>query len=112
MPSSILIHESLGYEPGNYSVQAITLSEWGSKVVINCTYRHPPAVLGLHIIFEDCRSIEWFVQKDTVDIAHFQEAPLMTHDLGLGFYERTARFATTLAEVLISYRKLKIEIVS
>ncbi|MBC7870637.1 MAG: hypothetical protein H7Y09_07335, partial [Chitinophagaceae bacterium] len=37
------------------------------------------------------------------------EAQLLTHDLGEGNYQRTARFATVVAEIIISYQETEIE---
>lgn len=109
MPERALIPPRLGLPPGNLAVRAILLEDWGSRVVADCIYRFPPEEKRFRLIFHDCRSIEWIVQKTTASIVGFEEAQLIMHDLGEDSYRRTARLATTLAEVIIAYDKLKIE---
>ena len=109
MTERALITPRLGLPPGNLAVRAITLESWGSQIVADCVYRFPPEVKLFRLVFHNCRSIEWIVQKTTVNMLGFEEAQLITHDLGKENYERTARLATTLAEVIIAYEKLKIE---
>lgn len=109
MPERALIPPRLGLPPGNLAVRAIQLEAWGSQIVVDCIYRFPPEEKLFRLIFHDCRSIEWIVQKTTVNMTGLEEAQLIAHDLGKENYERTARLATTLAEVLIAYDKLKIE---
>ena len=38
-----------------------------------------------------------------------ETAQVLTHDIGEGNYQRTARFATVLAEVVISYDSVVVE---
>lgn len=101
-----LIHDQLGSTPGNYTVETIEVTDWGSRVIVDCTYRHSKTDL-LQLIFDGVLSIEWYVQANAQK-AGSTPAQLMTHDLGEGNYKRTARLATTLAEVIIAYDKLKI----
>jgi len=50
------------------------------------------------------------VQRNTHEIEYGAEAQLLTHDLGESHYERTARFASTMVELIFSYRMIKIEL--
>ena len=104
--SRVLIHDRLGLSPANYTLLNIDTQDWGSRIVVTCRYSYPPQTVLLTLIFDDVRSTTWYVQGRNADMR--DEAQLLTHDLGLGNYERTARFASTLAEVIISYDKLKI----
>ena len=104
-----LLHESLGLSPGNWSIEDVTIEAWGSQVLIDCVHRFPPDEKPFRLVFEDVRSIQWFVQKRGDELQKLTSAQLMSHDLGVGNYERTARFATPLAEIIISYERLKIE---
>lgn len=109
MQQPIYIHQRLGLSPGNIIITGITPQEWGSQLVVTCVYRYPPDEKPFTLIFHDCRSMDWYIQKSEAQMQHHQSAQLLTHDLGLPDYDRTARLATTLFEVVIAYRKLKIE---
>lgn len=104
-----LIHKVLGLDPGHIAVTAIQVNAWGSEVVFDCIYEYPPRKLAFRLIFSDCRSIEWFVQRDGNRARDTAISQLITHDLGAGRHERTARMATVMAEVIISYGNLKVE---
>lgn len=104
-----LIHQALGKPPGNYTVTRITPDAWGTRVIIELLYRYPPEEKPLRLIFEDCRSQDWYMQKSSAEAQTADSAQLMTHDLGLPDYARTARFATTMLEIILSYRVLRIE---
>jgi hypothetical protein len=106
---SKLLHERLGIQPGNWSVEKITLEQWGSTVILDCIHRYPPDEKPFRLVFEDCRSIQWYVQRRGAEMSIFTNTQMMSHDLGMGNYERTARFATTLVELIIAYDRLKIE---
>jgi hypothetical protein len=104
-----LLYQRLGVPPGNFAINQIEVENWGSIVVVHGVYRYPPQEVHFRLTFLECRNIEWFVQRSTAASAQFSEAQLLTHDLGLAEYERTARLATSAAEVIIAYGKLKIE---
>lgn len=109
MPERVLITTRLGLPPGNLAIREIQVESWGSRLIVDCVYRFPPDEKPFRLIFNDCRSIEWIVQKSTAGMVGFAEAQLISHDLGKENYERTARLASTLAEIIIAYAKLKIE---
>lgn len=102
------IHDVLGISPGHYIVESIEVSDWGKRVRVQCRYNYPPQVLQLTLRFDECRYLEWHVQPAQPNSATLP-VQLLTHDLGLPRYERTARLATTAAELILSYRSLKIE---
>jgi len=104
-----LIHTSLGLDPGHIVIEDIAVMEWGSEVIFDCTYEYPPEKKSFRLIFGDCRSIEWFVQHNGDRARATEKSQLITHDLGEGNHQRTARIASTIAEVIISYGRLKIE---
>lgn len=103
-----LLHQRLGLEPGNLVIEDITLHQWGQQIIIRCVYRHPPQEKHMTLIFEGCTTIHWHTPSQTRP-ADGRPAQLMTHDLGASNHRRTARFLTTRAEVILSYRTLKIE---
>lgn len=103
------IYDKLDLRHGNLAVTAIDLDKWGSVITIHCLYRYPPEEKIFRLIFHNCRGIEWLVQKRAEEMDLEQSAQLMTHDLGQPGYERTARFATTLVELLVSYETMAIE---
>ena len=107
MPRNLL-HKRLGLMPGNYVIESVNVEGWGSRVEVMCLYQYPPDEKYLTLIFENCRSLEWYVQRTATEITQMENAQLLTHDLGEGDYNRTARFATTIIELIISYGKLKI----
>ncbi len=109
MPKT-LIHQRLGWQPGNIMVQALRLEQWGSRLVVVALYRHPPLEKRFELIFTDCRGIQWYVQKSLTEMRRYSDTPLLTHDLGEENHQRTARLATTLAEVILSYGTLTIEV--
>lgn len=104
-----LIHTILGVNPGHFVVNSLTVDTWGSQISFDCTYRYPPDEKSFTLIFEECRSLEWYIQRDGDEIRKLKNAQLLAHDLGEGDHQRTARIATTLVEVIISYGRLKIE---
>ena len=106
MVSRVLIHERLNLSPANYTLLAIDTKDWGSRVIVTCRYSHPSKTEVLTLIFDDVRSMNWYIQRRN---AHMEdEAQLLSHDLGAGNYEQSARFASTYAEVIMTYDKLKI----
>ena len=102
-----LIYSLLNLQVGNLTVTDVRLSHWGSEIAVSCIYQYPPEEKTFRLIFKDCRGIEWNVIKG--DIAEGEQAQLMTHDLGEGRHQRTARIATTLIELIISYGELVVE---
>lgn len=104
-----LIHQILGLNPGHYTVNSVEIETWGSQITFDCIYRYPPDEKLFRLIFEECRSLEWYIQRDGDEIRKLKNAQLLAHDLGEGNHQRTARIATTLVEVIISYGRLKIE---
>jgi len=79
---------------------------WGSEIVVSCIYSYPPEEKPFRLIFKDCRGIEWTVIKG--NISDGEQAQLLTHDLGEGNHQRTARIATVLIELIVSYGELVI----
>lgn len=104
------IYDIVDLSPGNLALTDIIMEKWGSIIHVNVTYRYPPKTVYLCLSFYDVRGIEWNVQRSSVEIEMDSEAQLMTHDLGESRYEHTARFASTLVELIFSYRSLKVEI--
>lgn len=102
-----LIYNLLGLPIGNLTVTEIHSARWGSEITFSCIYRYPPEEKTFRLIFKDCRGVEWNVVKG--DIAEEEQAQMLTHDLGEGNHRRTARIATTLIEIIISYGELTVE---
>jgi hypothetical protein len=96
--------------PGNLALTNIIMEKWGSILHVNIIYRYPPQEKPIRLSFFDVRGIEWNVQRSTHEIEEGIEAQLMTHDLGEFHYGRTARFASTMVELIFSYRMMKIEV--
>ena len=96
--------------PGNLALTDIIMEKWGSILHVNIIYRYPPQEKPIRLSFFDVRGIEWNVQRSTHEIEEGIEAQLMTHDLGASHYGRTARFASTMVELIFSYRMMKIEV--
>ena len=106
--TNTLLHDKLGLDPGNYVVRGIYPEHWGARITFDILYRYPPLERPIRLVFEDCRSLDWYMQKPTAAMQQSNTTPLLTHDLGLPDYVRTARFATTLVEIIVSYRTLTI----
>lgn len=104
-----LIHHALGLDPGHIVVEDVQVDGWGSEVIFDCIYEYPPRKVAFRLIFGDCRSLEWFIQHDGRRAREMAVSQLIAHDLGIGNYARTARMATVMAEIIISYGTLKIE---
>lgn len=104
------IYDVIDLYPGNLALTDIGMEKWGSILHVNITYRYPPKTVYISLSFYDVRGIEWNVQRSSHNIEPHAEAQLMTHDLGESRYERTARFASTMVELIFSYRSLKIEV--
>jgi hypothetical protein len=104
------LYDVIDLYPGNLALTDIIMEKWGSIIHVNITYRYPPQEKHISISFFDVRGIEWNVQRSTHEIEEGVEAQLMTHDLGESQYQRTARFASTMVELIFSYRMMKIEL--
>ncbi len=102
-----LIYSLLNLQTGNLAVTDVRLLRWGSEIVVSCIYSYPPEEKTFRLIFKDCRGIEWNVIKG--NITEGEQAQLLTHDLGEGNHQRTARIATVLIELIISYGELVVE---
>ncbi len=94
---------------GNLALRAIELSDWGSRISCEIVYRYPPQERLFRLGLSGCRGIEWYISKNSATLAAETEAQLLTHDLGADQYQRPARFATTLIEVIVSYERLLVE---
>lgn len=94
---------------GNLALRAIELSDWGSRITCEIVYRYPPHERFFHLTLSGCRGIEWYISKNSATLTTETEAQLLTHDLGANQYQRPARFATTLVEVIVSYERLLVE---
>lgn len=105
-----LIHQRMGWQPGNITITAIRVEQWGSRLVVLGIYRHPPIEKHFELTFTDCRGIQWYVQKSLAETRRYSDTPLLTHDLGEEQHQRTARLAMTLAEIILSYGRLTIEV--
>jgi len=104
------LYDVIDLYPGNLALTDITIEKWGSILHVDMMYRYPPQEKSIRISFFDVRGIEWNVQRNTHEIEYGAEAQLLTHDLGESHYERTARFASTMVELIFSYRMIKIEL--
>lgn len=93
---------------GNLALQSIQVNHWGSEVIFHFIYRYPPQERLFQVTLSGCRGIEWYILKIADTIPDGAEAQLLSHDLGADNYQRTARIATTLAEVIISYKQLSV----
>ena len=104
------LYDVIDLYPGNLALENIIMEKWGSILHVNIMYRYPPQEKNIGISFFDVRGIEWNVQRNAHEIEVDIEAQLLTHDLGESHYERTARFASTMVELIFSYRMMKIEV--
>lgn len=104
------LYDVIDLYPGNLALENIIMEKWGSILHVNIMYRYPPQEKNIGISFFDVRGIEWNVQRNAHEIEVDIEAQLLTHDLGESHYERTARFASTMVELIFSYRMMKIQI--
>ena len=102
------LYDITDLNPGELTITQIHLEAWGSRIRIVCLYRHPSQEKRFELHYEDCRGIHWNVQKAGHQIKTSSVAHLLTHDLGQADYERPARFASTLVELIVSYRTMKI----
>jgi hypothetical protein len=102
-----LIHDLLGLRTGSLTLAAIDVARWGSRITVDCLYRYPPEEKRFRLVFEGCRGIEWSVARP--DIGEGESAQVLTHDLGAAHYQRPARLATVLAEIIITYEALSVE---
>lgn len=103
------IYDVIELYPGNLALNDILMEKWGSILSFNVIYRYPPDEKHILLTFHDVRGIEWNIQRYSYEIEEGAEAQLITHDLGEGHYQRTARFASTMVEVIFSYRTMKIQ---
>ena len=103
------IYDVMDLYPGNLALRDIIMEKWGSIISVHIIYRYPPQEEHISLTFHDVRGIEWNVQRNSYEIEEGSEAQLITHDLGEGQYQRTARFASTMVELIFSYRLMKIE---
>ncbi len=101
------IYDLLDLRTGSLTLNAVHVNRWGSEISFDCVYRYPPEEKLFRLVFHNCRGIEWSVVKN--DIPEDEPAQVLTHDLGADHYQRPARFATVLAEILITYEKLVLE---
>ena len=100
------IFDMLNIRTGNITLTNIRVEKWGSEIVVECLYRYPPEEKAFALRFKRVRSSQWIsVKMDSED----NHAQVLTHDVGEGNYQRTARFATVVAEIVISYDVVEIE---
>lgn len=100
-----LLYDLVDLPPGNLSVLAMRLEAWGSVLVVRCLHNQRQPVT---LTFDGCRGLEWHVLR--LPIPPDATAQLITHDLGADQHRRTARLVTTLAEVIVSYGTLRVEL--
>ncbi|MEQ8675835.1 MAG: hypothetical protein RLP44_06355 [Aggregatilineales bacterium] len=100
------VFELLDIRTGNIALNDVRVEKWGSVVVVDAVYRYPPEEKAFTLRFTGVRSIQWITVKLNSDA---DTAQVLTHDIGEGNYQRTARFATVLAEVVISYGEVAVE---
>lgn len=100
------VFQLLEVRTGNLAITSIDTEHWGSEVVVSCLYRYPPEERPFKLRFQKVRNMQWITVKfdQTID-----DAQVLTHDIGEGDYQRTARFATVLVEVVISYESVVVE---
>lgn len=100
------IFDLIDARTGNIAISGFEMEKWGGEVVVKCLYRYPPEEKPFNLRFKQVRSVQWItVKMDAED----ETAQVLTHDIGEGNYQRTARFATVLAEVVISYDSVVVE---
>ena len=100
------IFDLIDIRTGNIAISGFDIEKWGSEVVVKCLYRYPPDEKLFNLRFKRVRSMQWITVKLDADD---DTAQVLTHDIGEGKYQRTARFATVLAEVVISYDEVVVE---
>jgi hypothetical protein len=98
------VYDLIGLPTGNLTVTDAQAAHWGSQLTIDCLYSYPPEEKTFRLIFKNCSSVQWFVARSDGETAQ-----LLTHDLGEGNHQHTARIATVLFEVIIAYGELVIE---
>lgn len=104
-----IVYDLLGIRIGNLTVAKISLDEWGSAITIDWIYTYPPEEKTFQLIFSDCRAIQWYILKSSAEMQDLHTAQVITHDLGQPNYQRTARIATVVLEIIISYGALSVK---
>ncbi len=104
---SKLVFDRLGLPTGSLTVTGIHVAHWGGELTLDCLYQYPPTEKTFRLIFKHCTGVQW-------NIANPKEsdgavAQMLTHDLGDPDHQRTARIATVLFEVIVSYGELVVE---
>lgn len=103
-----LIYNLLDLPHGHLAVTDIQVAHWGSTLIVDCTHTYPPDTKAFTLIFKDCQGIRWYVQNAADTAPDDTPAQLLTHDLGKPKHQHTARLATTMVEIILSYGELEI----
>ena len=104
---SKLVFDHLGLTTGSLSITGFNITHWGSEITLDCLYSYPPEEKPFRLIFKHCTGAQWSVANNGA--ANSETAQMLTHDLGDPNHQRTARIATVLFEVIISYGELIVE---
>lgn len=102
-----LIYDLIHLPVGSLTLTDTHLSRWGDELTLDLVYRYPPEEKAFRLIFKRCSSVHWTIPQQRT--AGTDAAQMLTHDLGEDHHQRTARFATVLCEIIISYGELVIE---
>jgi hypothetical protein len=104
-----VIYDLIDLKMGNLAVTDIQHDRWGHTLTVECLYSYPPEEKMFKLAFNNCRSIQWYVLRDAAEAKGVSSAQLLTHDLGQPNYQRTARIATVLVDLIILYETLEVQ---
>lgn len=107
MSERTTIYKLLNLQPASLEILQVKPSRWATEVTFECAYHFPPERKLFTLRFGRVRNLQWLVINP--DAKEIDETQVLSHDLGAEGYRRTARFASTLAEIIISYDTLTIE---
>ena len=107
MSERATVYKLLDLQPASLEILQVTPSRWAAEVTLACAYYFPPQRKPFTLRFGRVRNLQWLVINP--DATDTDETQVLSHDLGAEGYRRTARFATTLAEIIISYDTLTVE---
>lgn len=88
-------------------VTGITLSNWGSQVLLDCIYDPTGDRLPYQLLFQACREVRFDVH-DLEEVGEY-EADLIGVNLGKNNYEKSAIIYTDIFEISLLYKQMTVE---
>lgn len=101
------VYDLTDLKPGYLEVRQVQPQMWASQVRVALRHKLPHVETLLTLHFSGVRSVQWMVVKP--EVPDDTPAQMLTHDVGESGYKRTARFATTVGEVIINYDRVRVE---